>query len=191
MVRLRMSGCRWRTASPWARGSPARPRGTAPRRGRARRAGSCPPGPRRSTCSCCCNTDKIFLHTPSNIFVRHSPPQGLELVLVLLTALDAPPVHHILGLACLYIQKWEIYNFSVVKRHQHTGITILGCCCVVQCCSMSWNGRRFLDGRLLRYRKWVPQQLGDVIVVTNSPSRNCISRLGVVLGSVFAVQACS
>ena len=30
-------------------------------------------------------------------------------------------------------------------------------------------GRRFPDGGLLRYRKWVPQQLGDVIVVTNSP----------------------
>ena len=30
-------------------------------------------------------------------------------------------------------------------------------------------GRRFRDGGLLRYRKWVPQQLGDVIVVTNSP----------------------
>ena len=30
-------------------------------------------------------------------------------------------------------------------------------------------GRRFQDGGLLRYRKWVPQQLGDVIVVTNSP----------------------
>ena len=30
-------------------------------------------------------------------------------------------------------------------------------------------GRRFPDGRLLRYRKWVPLQLGDVIVVTNSP----------------------
>ena len=28
-------------------------------------------------------------------------------------------------------------------------------------------GRRFPDGGLLRYR--VPQQLGDVIVVTNSP----------------------
>ena len=30
-------------------------------------------------------------------------------------------------------------------------------------------GRRFPNGGLLRYRKWVPQQLGDVIVVTNSP----------------------
>ena len=30
-------------------------------------------------------------------------------------------------------------------------------------------GRRFPDGGLLRYRKLVPQQLGDVIVVTNSP----------------------
>ena len=30
-------------------------------------------------------------------------------------------------------------------------------------------GRRFPDGGLLRYRKWVPQQLGDGIVVTNSP----------------------
>ena len=30
-------------------------------------------------------------------------------------------------------------------------------------------GRRFPDGGLLRYRKSVPQQLGDVIVVTNSP----------------------
>ena len=30
-------------------------------------------------------------------------------------------------------------------------------------------GRRFPDGVLLRYRKCVPQQLGDVIVVTNSP----------------------
>ena len=30
-------------------------------------------------------------------------------------------------------------------------------------------GRRFPDGGLLRYRKGVPQQLGDVIVVTNSP----------------------
>ena len=29
-------------------------------------------------------------------------------------------------------------------------------------------GRRFPDGGLLRYRKLVPQQLGDVIVVTNS-----------------------
>ena len=30
-------------------------------------------------------------------------------------------------------------------------------------------GRRFPAGGLLRYRKWVPQQLGDVIVVANSP----------------------
>ena len=30
-------------------------------------------------------------------------------------------------------------------------------------------GRRLPDGGLLRYRKGVPQQLGDVIVVTNSP----------------------
>ena len=30
-------------------------------------------------------------------------------------------------------------------------------------------GRMFPDGGLLRYRKWVPQRLGDVIVVTNSP----------------------
>ena len=30
-------------------------------------------------------------------------------------------------------------------------------------------GRRFPDGGLLRYRKRVPQQLGDVIVVINSP----------------------
>ena len=30
-------------------------------------------------------------------------------------------------------------------------------------------GRRFPDGGLLWYRKWVPQQLGDVIFVTNSP----------------------
>ena len=31
-------------------------------------------------------------------------------------------------------------------------------------------GKRFPDGGLLRYRKGVPQQLGDVIiVVTNSP----------------------
>ena len=30
-------------------------------------------------------------------------------------------------------------------------------------------GRRFPDWGLLRYRKWVPQQLGDVIAVTNSP----------------------
>ena len=30
-------------------------------------------------------------------------------------------------------------------------------------------GRRFPDVGLLRYRKLVPQQLGDVIVVTNSP----------------------
>ena len=30
-------------------------------------------------------------------------------------------------------------------------------------------GRRFPDGGLLRYRKLVPQQLGDVIVVTSSP----------------------
>ena len=30
-------------------------------------------------------------------------------------------------------------------------------------------GMRFPDGGLLRYIKCVPQQLGDVIVVTNSP----------------------
>ena len=30
-------------------------------------------------------------------------------------------------------------------------------------------GRRFPDGGLLRYRKLVPQQLGDVIVITKSP----------------------
>ena len=30
-------------------------------------------------------------------------------------------------------------------------------------------GRRFPDGGLLRYRKCVPHQLGDVIVVLNSP----------------------
>ena len=30
-------------------------------------------------------------------------------------------------------------------------------------------GRRFPDGGMLRYRKLVAQQLGDVIVVTNSP----------------------
>ena len=30
-------------------------------------------------------------------------------------------------------------------------------------------GRKLTDGGLLRYRKWVPKQLGDVIVVTNSP----------------------
>ena len=40
-------------------------------------------------------------------------------------------------------------------RHHHAGHGIMG--------------RRFLDGGLLRYRKWVPQQLRDVIVVTNSP----------------------
>ena len=41
-------------------------------------------------------------------------------------------------------------------------------------CSVHWSshgimGRRFPDGGLLRYRKWVTQQLGDVIVFTNSP----------------------
>ena len=39
--------------------------------------------------------------------------------------------------------------------------------------TVPWNhgrmGRRFPDRGLLRYRKRVPQQLGDVIVVTNSP----------------------
>ena len=38
-------------------------------------------------------------------------------------------------------------------------------------------GRRFPDGGLLRYRKWVPQQLGDVIVVTNSPPIGQLSPL--------------
>ena len=60
-------------------------------------------------------------------------------------------------------------------------------------------GRRFPDGELLRYRKLVPQQLGDVIIVPKSheisadqsPSRNCISRPGMVVGSVFAVRAWS
>ena len=43
------------------------------------------------------------------------------------------------------------------------------------------------DGGLLRYRKWVPQQLGDVIVVTNSPpvgrmrSRLTNHQVGIVL----------
>ena len=37
------------------------------------------------------------------------------------------------------------------------------------CLNHGIMGRRFPDGGLLRYRKWVPQQLGDVIVVTNSP----------------------
>ena len=39
-------------------------------------------------------------------------------------------------------------------------------CCWCYFYSMGWShgimGRRFPDGRLLRYRKWVPQQLGDV-----------------------------
>ena len=41
------------------------------------------------------------------------------------------------------------------------------CSCV--CLLHGIMGRRFPDGGLLRYRKWVPQQLGYVIDVTTSP----------------------
>ena len=51
-------------------------------------------------------------------------------------------------------------------------------------------GRRFPDGGLLRYRKWVPQQLGNVIVVTNSPPIGLMrSQLtNHQVGIVFAVR---
>ena len=57
-------------------------------------------------------------------------------------------------------------------------------------------GRRFPNGGLLSYRKWVPQQLGDVIVVTNSPptghmrSQLTNHQVGIVLavGSVLAME---
>ena len=51
-------------------------------------------------------------------------------------------------------------------------------------------GRRFPDGGLLRYRKRVPQQLGDVIVVTNSaPIGLMRSQLtNHQVGIVFAVR---
>ena len=42
-------------------------------------------------------------------------------------------------------------------------------------------GRRFPDGELLRYRKLVPQQLGDVIVVTNFHEISADQSPGVVI----------
>ena len=40
-----------------------------------------------------------------------------------------------------------------------------------RCCAQRRMGRKLTDGGLLRYRKWVPQQLGDVIKQGSGDSR--------------------
>ena len=49
---------------------------------------------------------------------------------------------------------------------------------LIQCTAYGIMGRRFPDGGLLRYRKWVPQQLGDVIKQGSGGSRPMAVRHG-------------
>ena len=65
---------------------------------------------------------------------------------------------------------WSTFIIFLFNINNHFPLDLqISVSCHYDQCGHGIMGRRFPDGWLLRYRKWVPQQLGYVIVVTNSP----------------------
>ena len=91
---------------------------------------------------------------------------------------------------------WKLFDPRSVPRNRHFAILILSNLEIVQlkhfstyiiispsgsgtrlgrklsvCLRHGIMGRKLTDGGLLRYRKWVPQQLGDIIIQGSGDSR--------------------